>query len=66
MPFRGPPGFVAGTAELASIVDTGEAWRPSMVGRVIVAAGAPQTGRRGGGGRHLSKRAASGFIQRNI
>jgi hypothetical protein len=40
-----PSSFVGGTAELASIADAGEAWRPSTVGPVIVAAGAPQTGR---------------------
>jgi hypothetical protein len=38
-----PSSFVGGTAELASIADAGEAWRPSTVGPVIVAAGAPQS-----------------------
>jgi hypothetical protein len=54
-----PPSFVAGTAELASIADAGEAWRPSTVGRVIVAAGAPQKPAATAAGRHLSGMAQS-------
>jgi hypothetical protein len=37
------PSFVAGTAELASIADAGEAVaRPSTVGHITAATGAPQ------------------------
>jgi hypothetical protein len=49
-----PSSFVGGTAELASIADAGEAWRPSTVGPVIVAAGAPQKPAATAGSRHLS------------